>query len=164
MANTHNLELFFLPASSMNSDHEVIPSACPSCVSALTSDPPRKLASSAPLASLEGDALISGFYSQPSVRVGPGLGGSHCLPPASGNLHILTVESSPHPLGIQLCWLCEGPFSTLSVCPYWFLCPRSREQCPRTQKEGGGWDLPFPPTPPGGDRAICLPPALSGCT
>ena len=93
MANTHNLELFFLPASSMNSDHEVIPSACPSCVSALTSDPPRKLASSAPLASLEGDALISGFYSQPSVRVGPGLGGSHCLPPASGNLHILTVES-----------------------------------------------------------------------
>ena len=42
---------FFLPASSMNSDHKVIPSACL----------PRKLASSAPPASLEGDAMISGF-------------------------------------------------------------------------------------------------------
>ena len=56
MANTHSLELvffffFFLPASSMNSDHKVIPSACL----------PRKLASSAPPASLEGDAMISGF-------------------------------------------------------------------------------------------------------
>ena len=73
-------------------------------------------------------------------------------------------SSSAHPLGVQLCWLCGGPFSPLSVCAYWSLCPRAREQCPRTQKEGGGWALPFPPAPLGGVRALCLPPALSGCT
>ena len=40
---------------------------------------------------------------------------------------------------------------------------RAREQCPRTQKEGGRWNLLFPPAPPGGARALCLPSALSGC-
>ena len=38
-------------------------------------------------------------------------------------------SSSAHPLGVQLCWLCGGPFSPLSVCTYWSLCPRAREQC-----------------------------------
>ena len=70
----------------------------------------------------------------------------------------------PTPIGVQLSWLCGGPFSLLSVCTHRSLCPRAREQCARTQKEGGGWDLPFPPAPPGGARALCLPTALSGCT
>ena len=40
---------------------------------------------------------------------------------------------------------------------------RAKEQCPRTQKEGGRWNLLFLPAPPGGARALCLPSALSGC-
>ena len=64
-------------------------------------------------------------------------------------------------LAVQALW---GPFSPLSVYTHRSLCPRAREQCPRTQKEGGGWALPFPPAPLGGARALCLPPALSGCT
>ena len=66
-------------------------------------------------------------------------------------------SSSAHPLGVQLCWLCGGSFSPLSVCAYWSLCPRAREQCPRTQMEGGGWDLPFPPAPPGGTLPSVFP-------
>ena len=45
-------------------------------------------------------------------------------------------SSSPHPLGVQLCWLSGGPFSPLSVCSHWSLCPRAREQCARIQTEG----------------------------
>ena len=45
-------------------------------------------------------------------------------------------SSSPHPISILLCWICGGP-SLLSVCTYWSLCPRTREQCTSTQKEGG---------------------------
>ena len=43
-------------------------------------------------------------------------------------------SSFPHPLSIQPGWLCGGPFSPLSICTYWSLCPRAREQCARTQK------------------------------
>ena len=43
-------------------------------------------------------------------------------------------SSFPHPLSIQPWWLCGGPFSPLSICTYWSLCPRAREQCARTQK------------------------------
>ena len=82
----------------------------------------------------------------------------------ASSARISLSSSSPHPLGVQLCWLCGGPFSLPSVCTYWSLCPRARELCPRTQREGGGWALPFPPAPLGGARALCLPPALSGCT
>ena len=82
----------------------------------------------------------------------------------ASSARISLSSSSPHPLGVHLCWFCGGPFSPPSVCTYWSLCPRAREQCPRTQKEGGGWALPFPPAPLGGARALCLPPALSGCT
>ena len=73
-------------------------------------------------------------------------------------------SSSAQPLGVQLCWLCGGPFSPLSFCTYWSLCPRAREQCARTQKEDGRRDLTFPPPPPGAARALCLFTALSGCT
>ena len=69
------------------------------------------------------------------------------LPSAPINLS----SSSPHLLGIPLFWLCGAPFSPLSVYTYWPLCPRAREQCARTQKEDGRRELPFPPTPPGGD-------------
>ena len=47
-------------------------------------------------------------------------------------------SSSPHLLSVQLCWLCGGPFSPLSVCTYLSLCPRAREQCPRTHKVEDG--------------------------
>ena len=57
-----------------------------------------------------------------------------------------------------------GPFIPTSVCTHWSLCPRAREQCAKTQKEDGRRDLPFPPTPPVGPHALCLPTALSGCT
>ena len=79
------------------------------------------------------------------------------LPPSAFPAH-------PHTHSVSSCAGSVGFFLT-PVCLY-ILVPlsRAREQCARTQKEGGGWDLPFPPTPPGGARALCLPPALSGCT
>ena len=74
-------------------------------------------------------------------------------------------RSSPQPLCIQLCWLCGGPLlPTPPLCLYTLVpLSRAREQCPRTQKEGGRWNLLFPPVPPGGACALCLPSALSGC-
>ena len=53
-------------------------------------------------------------------------------------------SSSPYSLGVQLCWLCGGPFIPLSVCAHWSLCPRAREQCARTQEEGEMCVLPLP--------------------
>ena len=53
--------------------------------------------------------------------------------------------------------------SRLSVHTGCSWCPRAREQCVRAQKENERWALPFPPAPPGGACAICLPTALSGC-
>ena len=70
---------------------------------------------------------------------------------------------SPHPLGIQLCWLCGGPSSPLSVCTYWSLCPRAREQCPRTQKEGERQDLLFSRVPPGKPVLSVFPPPSVHC-
>ena len=54
--------------------------------------------------------------------------------------------------------------SRLSVHTGCSQCPRAREQCVRAQEESERWALPFPPAPPGGACAICLPTALSGCT
>ena len=73
-------------------------------------------------------------------------------------------SSSTHPLGVQLCWFCVGPFTPPSFCTYWSLCPRAREQCTKAQKEDGRRDLPSPPAPPGCGHALCLPTTLSGCT
>ena len=57
----------------------------------------------------------------------------------------------------------RGSFLT-PVCLH-ILVPLSQSQggvCQDT--EGGRPALPFPPTPPGGAHALCLPTALSGCT
>ena len=53
-----------------------------------------------------------------------------------------------------------GSFLTPSVSAHWSLCPRAREQCTGHRRKAA---LPFPPTPPGGAPALCLPTALSGC-
>ena len=51
-----------------------------------------------------------------------------------------------------------APFSPLSVCTYWSLCPRARQGSVHTE---GRWKtaLLFPPAPPGGACAPCLPTA-----
>ena len=80
------------------------------------------------------------------------------LPPSA-------FPARPHTYSVFHCAVfVGGPFSPLSVYTYWPLCPRAGDQCARTQKEDGRWDLPFLPTPPGGSRALCLPTVLSGCT
>ena len=72
-------------------------------------------------------------------------------------------SSSPHPLGIQLCWLCGGPFSPASVCTHWSLCSEPGSSAQDTE---GRWKTgpAIPSFSSRGRPALHLPTALSGCT
>ena len=72
-------------------------------------------------------------------------------------------SSSPHPLGIQLCWLCGAPFSPPSVCTHWSLCSEPGSSAQDTE---GRWKKgpAIPSFSSRGRPALRLPTALSGCT
>ena len=72
-------------------------------------------------------------------------------------------SSSPHPLGVQLGWLCGGPFSPASVCTHWSLCSEPGSSAQDTE---GRWKKgpAIPSFSSRGRPALHLPTALSGCT
>ena len=69
-------------------------------------------------------------------------------------LSLSSSTPTQYPAVLALC----GSFLTPSVCPYWSICPRVREQCTGHKKMGPA----IPSCSSRGCPALCLPTALSG--